>query len=289
MALTDPTFIRTLETLSLLAKKVLGGELKADRASRRKGAGTSFADYAEYSFGDDYRNIDWNVYARFESLVVKMFEVEEDARVHIMLDTSRSMSADKFLYARQLAAAIGYIALNNSDHLAIYGIDERLSPILASSHGRGKIMPMLRILENIIADGGQSDFNDGAAKFPLMVKRRGICVVISDFLFPNGFKNGLDRLAYAGHDIFCIQIQDPAELSCQLKGDIELECAETGARRRLTVTPARAAEFAATVEAWNSGIKTTCAKMGAGLAVADISIPFETIVRQILRRGGLVA
>lgn len=79
--LTDPAFIRRLDSLYLLARKVLGGSLQADRRSTRKGTGITFADYAEYYHGADYRAIDWRVYARFESLVIKLFELEEDATV----------------------------------------------------------------------------------------------------------------------------------------------------------------------------------------------------------------
>ena len=75
MLLTDPEFIKRLEMLHLLSRKVLGGTLKADRKSNKKGSGILFADYAEYNYGDDYRSIDWNIYARLEELVVKLFEI----------------------------------------------------------------------------------------------------------------------------------------------------------------------------------------------------------------------
>ena len=105
---TDSAFIRRLESLYLIARRVLGGSLQADRKSTRKGTGITFADYAEYSLGDDYRAIDWRVYARTEDLVIKLFEIEEDTTIYLLLDCSHSM-ASKFTEARQLAAALGYI------------------------------------------------------------------------------------------------------------------------------------------------------------------------------------
>ena len=84
--LTDPTFIRKLDGLYLLARKVLGGSMQADRKSSKKGSGITFADYAEYHPGDDFRSIDWRVYGRFEQLVVKLFEIDEDATVYILLN-----------------------------------------------------------------------------------------------------------------------------------------------------------------------------------------------------------
>ena len=76
MTLTDPSFIRRLDTLYLLARKILGGSLQSDRRSTKKGAGITFADYAQYTLGDDYRSIDWRIYAKFESLLIKLFEQE---------------------------------------------------------------------------------------------------------------------------------------------------------------------------------------------------------------------
>ena len=93
--LTDPAFIRRLDSLYLLARKVLGGSLQAERRSTHKGTGITFADYAEYYYGADYRAIDWRVYARFDSLVIKLFELEEDATVYLLVDSSRSMESKR--------------------------------------------------------------------------------------------------------------------------------------------------------------------------------------------------
>ena len=103
--LTDADFMRRLETLNLLARKVLGGALQLDRRSQRKGSGITFAEHAEYQPGDDYRAIDWRVYARNEQLMIKLFEMEEDMTLHLLLDVSPSM-ASKFDLARQIVAAL---------------------------------------------------------------------------------------------------------------------------------------------------------------------------------------
>ena len=231
MMLTDPEFIRKLETLYLLTKKVLGGELKSDRRSAGKGSGLTFADYAEYHFGDDYRNIDWNIYARLEHMVIKLFEIEEDVRIFILLDMSPSMS-NKILYAKRIAAALGYIALNNLDFLAIYGVADSLQCILQPSHGRGKIFPMLEALETAQVFGTESELTENIKSFQLKHRRPGICIIISDFFIRGGYKTAFDFLRWSGNDVFVIQILSPDELKCDLKGDIELECIESGRRKR---------------------------------------------------------
>jgi uncharacterized protein (DUF58 family) len=285
--LTSPDFIKRLESLYLLARKVLNGSLQANRKTAKKGSGITFADYAEYNQGDDYRAIDWRVYARMDSLVIKLFELEEDAHVYVMVDLSRSM-ASKSLYARQLAAALGYIALASLDRLVVYGIADELKTIQAASHGRGKVLAMLRSLEAAECFGVDSSFNACMRSFQARHKRRGICIVISDFLFPDGFEDGMRFLRWNRHDVFCLQVQDDNDLKCAWKGDVELECVETGARRRVTVTPAEAARYETLVRDWNAGLAHCCARHEAGLVSTTPEIPFDDVVQNILRRGGLV-
>ena len=157
MSLTDPQFIQQLDALYLLARRILGGSLQADRRTKRKGSGIDFADYSEYQQGDDYRAIDWRVYARLEQLLVKLFEVEEDTTVYLVLDTSISMQS-KLLEAQRLAAALGYIALHSLDRLVPYSMSDQLSPIIAPTRGRARSLPFLQALEATTAGGEDTRF-----------------------------------------------------------------------------------------------------------------------------------
>ena len=286
--LTDPSFIRRLDSLYLLARKVLSGSLQADRKSSKKGTGITFADYAEYHFGADYRSIDWRVFARFENLVVKLFEVEEDATIYILLDRSRSMQS-KFDYSRQLAAALGYIGLNCLDRLAVYGIADTLNPILAPCRGRGSVMKFLKGLEETETQDGDTQFNNCCRLFQARHQRRSVIIVVSDFLFPGGFDDGLSYLQWHKHDVYCLQVQNEDDTRCHLKGDVELECVETQQRRRVTVSPREAALYEQAVANWNQELTTSCAKRGIGLASTSPDVAFEHVIQDILRRGGLVA
>lgn len=286
--LTDPSFIRKLDSLYLLARKVLSGSLQADRKSTKKGTGITFADYAEYYLGADYRSIDWRVFARFENLVIKLFEVEEDATIYILLDQSRSMQS-KFDYSRQLAAGLGYIALNCLDRLAVYGIGETLTPLLSPCRGRGSVMKFLQGLEDSQTATGDSQFNNCCRLFQARHSRRSVVIVISDFLFPGGFDDGLSYLQWHKHDVYCLQVQNDDDTRCDLKGDVELECVETSARRRMTISPREARLYEQAVEEWNQQLKVSCAKRGIGLASTSPDVAFERVIQDILRRGGLVA
>jgi uncharacterized protein (DUF58 family) len=286
--LTDPTFIRKLDGLYLLARKVLGGSMQADRKSSKKGSGITFADYAEYHPGDDFRSIDWRVYGRFEQLVVKLFEIDEDATVYILLDESPSMQS-KFTLAKQLAAGIGYIALHMLDQLCVYGLADKLQPVLERTRGRGKVLPFLRGLEDAPTFGADTNFTACAREFQARHRRKGIIVVISDFLFPSGFDDGLKFLQWNKHEVFCLQVQDDNDTKCDWKGDVDLTCVETGQHQRLTITPREARLYEQAVADWNDSLRKCCAKRGIGLASTTPAVPFETVITDILRRGGLVA
>jgi uncharacterized protein (DUF58 family) len=285
--LTDPDFIRKLEMLSLLSRKVLAGGGRADRRTLKKGSGINFADYAEYSPGDDYRNIDWNIRARLGSLVIKLFEMEEDMRVYILFDLSHSMKS-KLLFAKQLAAALSYITLNRMDRLFIYGLSDQLETLMRSAHGRARIMPMLHTLEQAETFGHGTDFKMCVKTFQARRPRPGLCIVISDFLTPGGWDEAFDQLTFNRHDVFCIQTINPAEMTFEQRGDIRLECIETGKLRDITVSSQEAKRFNEAMQNWNHALSQACAKRAIGFAQATIDIPFDTIIREILSQGGML-
>lgn len=286
--LTDPGFIKRLDSLYLLARKVLGGTLQADRKSIKKGAGVTFADYAEYYYGADYRAIDWRVYARFEDLVVKLFELEEDATIYLLIDCSRSMET-KFDFARQLTAALGYIALNSLDRLVVYGMADKLIPILDPCRGRGKVLSLLRGLEDAELHSGDTRFNACGRIFQAQHRRRGLVVVVSDFLYPDGFQDGLKFLGFHGHSIYALQVQDDRDLKCDWKGDVDITCVETLAKKRVTITPKEVKKYEQAVADWNASLVQTTKQLGIGLASTTPDMKFDRVIQDMLRRGGLVA
>ncbi len=286
--LTGAAFIRRLETLFLLVRRVLGGSMQADRKSTRKGTGITFADYAEYRHGDDYRAIDWRVYARFGELVVKLFELEEDATVYILLDLSHSMNS-KTGIARKLAAALGYIGLNCQDRVAAYGMADELRPLLDPSRGRAHVLPFLRSLETAEGFGKDTDFSTCIRTLQARRGKKGLVIVISDFFFPNGFDEGLKRLAGLGHDVHALQVLAPEDLACTQKGDVEIECVESGAHKRVTITARETDAYAAAVNDWNERLRTECARRGIGFTRTMADAAFDEVIRTILQKGGLAS
>lgn len=286
--LTKPEFISQLEMLSLLTKRVLGGSLKADRASDKKGSGIKFADYSEYKFGDDYRSIDWKIYGRLETLIVKMFEIEEDVNINIFIDTSPSMQP-KLDYAKKIAAALGYIALKNMDKLSIFSLNESLEVVQAPCHGKSNIFPMLRALDALPSKGRDTDLYACLQEYYLRRPRKGVSVIISDFFIKSGYQKALDQLKWFKHDVFCIQIQDTKEVDCDWKGDITLQCIETSEVKKITISPVEAKKYRDAVQKWNSDFSNYCAKHEIGCCYTLNDTPFENVIQLILRQGGLVS
>src|SRR4051795_3867223 len=120
--LLEPQFLHRLEQLELVSRKIFLGVMKGERRSKRKGQSVEFADYRNYVKGDDLRFLDWNLYARLDRLFIRLFMEEEDLHLYLLVDNSLSMdfgTPTKLLYARQVAAALGFIALINLDRVAV--------------------------------------------------------------------------------------------------------------------------------------------------------------------------
>jgi hypothetical protein len=166
---------------------------------------------------------------------------------------------------------------------------DSLNPLLDKCRGRGNVLPFLRNLESATTVDGDTRFNVACRQFQARYRRRSVVIVISDFLFPTGFEDGLNFLQWNNHDVYCLQVQNDADTRCTWKGDVELECVETGQRRRVTISPREAALYEQAVANWNHQLTRGCARRGIGLASTTPEIPFERVIQEILRRGGLVA
>ena len=196
---------------------------------------------------------------------------------------------EKFLYAKQLVAALAYIALHSMDKVVIYGMSDHLVPITTPTLGRGKTLEVLRALEDAKTFEGTSDFNKAVKTLRQWHPRRGMVITVSDFFFPDGYEEALKFLQWNKHEVFCIQAQSQEERKCLLKGDVELECVETSKHRKITITGSIAAAYEQAVKDWNQQLETFCARHGVGLISTTSEIAFDEVIQKILRRGGLVA
>jgi uncharacterized protein (DUF58 family) len=288
-SLLEPGFLRKLEQLSIVSKKVFSGQLKGERRSTRRGTSVEFADYRNYVLGDDLRYIDWNTFARLEKLFLKLFVEEEDLHVYILIDGSQSMaygSPSKFDYGRRVAAALGYIGLSNLDRVGGAVLGEKVRAYLPPVRGRQQVFPFFKFLESAEPEGGTA-LGSSLREYALRTRRPGVAILISDFFDPE-WQVGLIALAQRRFQVSAIQVLDRTELQPDYRGDLKLVDSETGEEREITVSAGLLREYQKSVEQFCGGIRDGCLRYGADYLLAPTDQPFEDMILKWLRSAGLL-
>ncbi|MFN3650326.1 MAG: DUF58 domain-containing protein [Armatimonadota bacterium] len=288
-SLLEPEFLRKLEQLSIVSKKVFTGQLKGERRSARRGTSVEFADYRNYTLGDDPRYIDWNTFARLEKLFLKLFVEEEDLHVYLLVDGSQSMlygSPSKFDYARRVAAALGYIGLTNYDRVGATVFNDRMRAHLPPVRGRQQVFPYFNFLERAEA-GGQTSLAASLKEYALRTRRPGVLILISDFFDPE-WETGLKALLHRRFQVTAIQVLDRTEVRPDYVGDLKLVDSETGEEREITISAGLLKEYQRHVDQFCGGIQEVCRRYGADYLQAITDQPFEDLILRWLRSAGLV-
>ena len=289
--LFDEKFLKTVEHLHMVSRKVFAGSLQADRRTRKIGSGIEFADHRTYSRGDDFRYIDWNLYGRLDKLLLRLFEEEEDLYIYILVDCSDSMGigspAPKMHYAMQVAAALTYVGLANLDRVAIIPFSDRLLGRLPPTRGKNRIFRVFEFLRDCDI-GGQTLLAECMKQFVTQNKRRGLAVVISDFYDPVGFEAGLNTLRYNNFEPFGLQVYDPREAAPNLHGDLALVDCETGDVREVTVSRAILEAYKVEHEKYCKELEDYCTKRAMPFFRTHTGIAFDELVLKIFRSGGFL-
>ncbi len=285
----DPEFLRALDQLRFASTRAFTGSGRGDRRGRHRGHGVEFADYRPYAQGDDFRHIDWKAYKRLNRLLLRLFDEDQDLRIHLFLDTSRSMGVHgKFEYALRVAGALSYIALAHLDRVSLLPFADRLQSGAPTGHALASMGQFLSRLEGLTADGA-TDLWRVVQDFAARSERAGLAVLISDFLDPAGFERPLTLLAARGHEVMAVHVTAAADRADADDVDtFDAVDAETGERRRIDVTPAVRAAYTRAWEAFDANVATACARIGGGYLRADVEVPFERTVLHTFRRGRLL-
>lgn len=285
--LLTPDALRKLEALELVSRRVRAGRQRGDRLSKRKGRGSEFADFRPYSSGDDLRFLDWGLYARFERLFLRLFLEDEDLHVHLMLDVSRSMAfgtPSKLLFAKRVAAALGFVGLVNLDRVTATAFAEKPVARSATFRGRPALSRLLAFLDSLEPAGG-GDFTRSMRAVAPGLSGRGVVVVLSDFLDRGGVGDGLRFLAARGLDVVAVQVLAPDEVEPDVTGDLRLTDAEDGGTAEVTVTPDLLARYRRALAAFRADLAARCGRLGASFLSATSDTPFDKLVLGLLRSG----
>lgn len=287
----DEAFLRRLEYLFLVSRRVFSGRMRAERRSRKRGSGIEFADHRDYSAGDDLRYIDWSVYGRLDRLLLRLFEEEEDLHIYLLCDCSASMAApEKFDYLVKLAAALAYVGLAKLDRVSVvpFGGGAAGRTRLPASRGKGNIFKVLDYLDHL-TPSGPTDLLRSVESFVHATRRPGLVIVLSDFFADEGYTEALNLLRYHRHEPTVLQIIDPRDQEPPLLGDVELYDVESDTRRDVTLTESAVRAYREAFAQYCDDLQTFSHGRGMLYFRASIDVPFDELVLQLLRRGGLVA
>jgi uncharacterized protein (DUF58 family) len=288
--LLDPEFLTKLEQLELVSRRIFVGRMKGERRSKRRGASVEFADYRNYSVGDDLRHLDWNVYGRLDKLFIKLFLEEEDLHVSVLLDTSLSMDfgdPTKLQYGKQVAAALAFIGLVNHDRIRLDAVGSGLAEGLSGLRGRSQMWRVVQYLEHLEASG-RSDLKAAAKAFAIRHMGKGVVIVISDFLDKAGYEDALRYLLARQLDIYVIQVLSQEEVEPELAGDLRLVDAEDGDVTEISVSAPLLKRYKENLDRFVNGLRDWCTRHGIVFISTTNRNPFDKLILDYLRQRGLV-
>ncbi|MDR0337767.1 MAG: DUF58 domain-containing protein [Planctomycetaceae bacterium] len=281
--------MKKLEYLSLVSRRLFRGQLLAQKRTRQLGGGVEFADHQNYVPGDDLRYLDWNVYARLGNELIKRFEEEEDLHVYFFLDCSKSMSVgnpSKFDYARQLTAALAYIALADLDRISVVAFTNQIHNSFPLIRGKQHVLSLLRFLESLQTISKSTNISASINEFFHRKQRTGLAVILSDLFDPSGFQKAVDTLRYRHFEPNIIQIHDPTEASPTLLGDLQLRDLETNSLHNVTISENILKRYQQKFTDFLDSIKKYCVRNGCNYTISTTSIPFDEMILQMMRETG---
>jgi uncharacterized protein (DUF58 family) len=288
--LLDPDFLARLEQLELVSRKIFLGQMKGERRSKRKGQSVEFADYRNYVVGDDLRFLDWNLYARLDRLFIRLFMEEEDLHFYVLVDNSLSMDfgdPKKIHYAKQIAAALGFIGLVNLDRVVIEAFNDRLTQSMPAVRGRRSLWRMMSFLEKL-EPAGPSDLRQALRSFSLKCSGKGIVVLLSDLMDKGGYEEALRYLVARQLDIYVIQILSQEEIEPEIVGDLRLVDIEDDDTAEITVSAPLLKRYKQNLASYRAGLYEYCTRRGISYIFTSNQVPFDRLVMTYLRQRGLV-
>ncbi|MHC4976338.1 MAG: DUF58 domain-containing protein [Planctomycetota bacterium] len=301
--LLTPGLRERLDSLDLRSIKRFAGIMPGERHAKRKGRSVEFADYRNYTPGDDLRHIDWKVFARLDRLFLKLYIEEEDISLHIALDESLSMDAgnpSKLTWAQRLAMGLAYVGLHGRNRVSLSRFGRERLQVLPECRGMSSVDRAASFMLATHRDEGggrvqaSQPIDDSLRRIASLPRGGGVLVVISDLLTHEGIEQGIRALgARPTFDCAIVQILSPGELDpskerATLMGDLRLTDAETGEGREVTANKTLVERYRKRLDAHCNAIERLCHPRGIAYLRASSQTPIEDVVLGFFRRRGLL-
>lgn len=251
-----------------------------------------FKDYRTYSVNDDFRSVDWRVYARLGRLFVRLFEEVQEYQVHLLVDVSASMNSPygrKGSNALRLAVALGYLGLMGHHRVSVHLMRERVVTVLPSLKGLGSIHRLIEALRKV-EFGGVSRLRACLEDFRPGRRRNGVLFVLSDLLSQDedGLEGALRRAGSWAGETHVIQILDPLERDPGWEGELLLRDSETGEERHFWLTEEDGRGYRQLFQDFLKGVERACAGRHMDYRLWMTDCPFEDFFRAWLDRGSVL-
>jgi uncharacterized protein (DUF58 family) len=282
----DAEFLKKLERLRLIAKRLSWANAKGEHPSPRRGFSLEFSDYRRYQQGDDLRYVDWNIYRRLDRLLLKVFTADEEMNVYLLVDASRSMAEGtppKLDYAKKVAAALGYIGLKNLDRVGGASFSSALEAPLTLGRGRKQVLRLFNFLSKLSCHG-ETDLRSAAHAFTHLFPHPGLVIILSDLFDPAGWRAALEELAIKKYQLLMIHLLDDQEIQPKAWGDVALNDVESNRERRLFLDADLVRRFEQELADYFKEIENVCSGRRIDYLRTTTQIPFDEFVLQTLRQ-----
>ncbi len=291
----DFNVLARMSNMQMLAKTVVEGFLLGLHRSPFRGFSVEFAEYRQYSPGDDVKHIDWKVYAKTDRHYIKQFEEETNLTCQIFVDASASMGyksedqpVSKLEYACCMAACLSYFMIGQRDATGLAIFDTKVRTMLPPRLRQVHVQHIMSELEKC-EPGGETNIADPLNEIAEGLKRRGLIILISDLLDdPESLLSALQHFRFLGHDVIVFQVMDPAELHFTFKNMTEFTDVETG--EAMLVSPeGMRSTYMKELKRFLTSCEKGCAAIRADYRLFDTSMPLELALSEYLHRRSRMA
>lgn len=291
--LFDATFLDRLRSLAVRLRKRRALMRRGSQSTPATGFTREFKDYRHYTPREDYRAIDWRLYARLDKLFVRLYEETQELNLHILVDTSGSMAepyGDKRRQALRFAVALAYLGLAGQQRVSLYSLGATTHQELPPLRGQGNIEKVIQAATRL-PFGGVTDLERAFADFHPTRQRYGVIFVLSDFFGKDvgTAAAAVKRAATWPGECHFVQILHPEERQPPLEGEVELAEVETGERRRFWLTRREVQKYVETFDAFCDELARECAGHRIDFTQCGADEPFEDRFLDLLNRGSALA
>lgn len=292
----DQAMLTKLEKLALVAKSKNLGMMQGQRRSKRMGTSLEFADFREYSPGDDFRLLDWNVYGRTGKPFIKLFLDEQELLVNLLIDSSKSMGfgagadsvqGNKFVYAKQLAACVGYIALVGYDRVSAGFFSDAVHERLPLLRGRGSAQRLFQFLADgqVRASGHLAQALMHPSTSP---GRGGMTWIFSDMWYEEGVAETISYLKAAGQDVVVVHVLSQEEVTPKLAGDLRLIDSEQDTGIEVAMSKKVLNDYEQALQQHVHQLQRMCYERDVAYVNVMTQMPLIDTVYRLFRQSGVV-